>query len=229
MSQHWYNPATGVLTDPYTKGAYVSVTTILDIPQKPGLDDWVARVGAEVADAKNLAARTRGTNVHAACEDYNLGATPDYLNEEELAYFQGYLNWFSAQDNHEILHSELFLRSPKYKFAGTADIICLIDEVLWLIDIKTSAAHQHAHGLQLKAYQQAYYEMFGVRPRMAVLKLTDKTKKGWQWKEYNEPFKPFLALLSYHKWTVRKRKAVELKDGWQPNIELNIEKVLVLT
>lgn len=214
MSQHWYSKE-GDLVDPFTKGAYPSVTTIQDVAAKDSLDDAIARLGDDRFKELMEHARERGTLVHQACEDHIKGVTPGDMSDEVAQYYQGFLNWEEAV-RPTYLHSEMFLRSDKYKFSGTADIVCLIDGATWLIDIKTTSMHKKEHGIQVKAYQQAYFEMRGERPHTAILKLTDKTKKGWQWKVYDEPFKPFLGLLNYFVWTVRKRKPVVVTDVWEP-------------
>lgn len=229
MSEHWYKD--GVLVAPSTKGAYPSVTTILDGAAKPGLEDVYRRMGFEEGDALINDARERGTAVHQAIEDYNRGVQPMELSEEEGPFYQGYHNWREAAAP-IVKHAELYVESRKHRFAGTIDLLAEIDGQLWIIDTKTTSQHKKEHGMQLKAYQQAFYEMevkrakaldLGpktvTRPRMAILKLTDKTQKGWQWREYNEPLKPFLGLLDWYKWTVRKRKAVVQKnaeEAWAP-------------
>lgn len=215
MSLHFYSQD-GVLVAPFTKGSYPSVTTVLDVAAKPALDDWKERVGAEEAERKGQEARERGTAVHELVEAINNGKVDEYVPEALEGYVGGYKRWLIYSEAN-VISAELFLTSHKYKYSGTADIIAGIDGELWIIDIKTSAKHQDSHGLQLKAYQQAYYEMTGKRAKMAVLRLTDKTAKGWQWKEYNEPFKPFLGLLSYFNWTVKKRKPVKVSTDWAPD------------
>ena len=45
--------------------------------------------------------------------------------------------------------------------------------------------------------------------RTAILKLTTKTQKGWQFKEYNEPIKPFLGLKAFFDWEIKKNPPKE--------------------
>lgn len=226
---HFYNEA-GELVEPYSKGSYPSVTTIQDIASSGSLEDTISRLGADKFIEVMELARNRGTEVHRACDDHNRGVIMIDLSPEAEPYFQGYLNWLEAVSP-KIIHSELFLTSKKYKYSGTADLICDIDGQLWLIDIKTTSMHKKEHGIQLKAYQQAYYEMYGVRAKMAVLRLTDKTQKGWQWKVYAEPLTPFLGLLNYFKWTVRKRKPVkqivEFDTTDLPTVEWKVESIVI--
>lgn len=117
----------------------------------------------------------------------------------------------------------MYLVSERHKYAGTADLICLIDDVLWIIDFKTGSKSID-HGLQLAAYRQAYKEMTGHKARTACLYLTDKTKRGWSWKEYKEPVGVFLAAKKLFDWQVKKEpfkkpKPEELYTGGLIHVE----------
>lgn len=47
-----------------------SVTTVLSWHKKPALQEWRNRVGEEEANRVSKKASTRGTKLHAVCEDY---------------------------------------------------------------------------------------------------------------------------------------------------------------
>jgi hypothetical protein len=202
-SPHWYTE-TGELVPPGTPGAYVSPTTFLDIIDKPDLHAWQMAVGLEKAVEVQLDSSERGTRVHKACEDLANGDDAVCM-EEELPCVVGFVNWFNKHQP-EIIETELFVISKYYGFAGTVDLVCKIDGELWIIDLKTGST-QPSHGLQLKAYQQAYSEMTGLEGRMGVLRLTDKTKQGYsRVKEYDEPL--FAVLIHKHvfDWWQKKKK-----------------------
>lgn len=138
-----------------------------------------------MADELLTEAQRRGTRVHKAVEDWLDGITPT-LPIEEGRFLQGFIDW-QEKSGAGLLESELFLISEQYKYAGRCDLIMLLDGQRWIIDIKTGAARP-GHGIQLKFYEQAYYEMTGERCRMGVLGLTNKTQKGYRkLKEYKEP------------------------------------------
>lgn len=216
MSAHWYT-RDGELVDPWTKGAYPSVSTILDRVRSDSYEALVARMGEEAADELMRNAAERGTRIHRACELWvNIHQYMADLPVEEAPYLGGFINWWEQNDP-KLIASEIFLLSDKYKYAGRADLIVEIDGKVWLIDIKTGVDSVR-HGLQLKLYQQAYYEMTGVKARMGVLALDAKRTVGYRHsrspyglKEYKEPLAPAVAHVQVFKWWNRKNPIIQPK------------------
>lgn len=66
--------------------------------------------------------------------------------------FQKYLDWEKEHDIQPIL-LEAQLVSEKYKFGGTLDNYCLLDEIPTLIDYKTSKAIYEDYFYQLAGYK----------------------------------------------------------------------------
>lgn len=238
MSAHWYNPA-GDLVDPWTPGAYPSVSTILDRVRSDAYGALVGRMGQAAADELMATAAARGTRVHAACEAL-VNHKPVFIEDGDEPYLQGFKNWWEMMHTSGYIvqgppATELFVFSDKYKYAGRLDIAIQIDRQMWIIDIKTGVDSVR-HGLQLKLYQQAYYEMTGIRARMGVLALDAKRKAGYRnsrapygLKEYKEPWAPCEAHIKVFKWWNKKQPARAPKEvevwvpefaeytGWQPN------------
>lgn len=152
---------------------------------------------------RNVAAE-RGSAVHAWIQGYLRHDVLFEVSSDMEPYIEAFNNWLPDEMQMTDPQSEVFVGSDKYKFAGTADLICYLGDEPWIIDFKTGSA-QPTHGLQLKAYQQAYYEMTGVRCRMAGLYLGTGTKKGWRWKEYKDPFYVFLAHKQIFDWQLKKK------------------------
>lgn len=191
----------GELVQPWEDGFW-SPTTILDIARKRNIEDWQDRVGWEEAEKVRNEKAERGSRVHQWISDYLNGYHPD-AQEDEKPYTDAFLNWLPENEHFTLRLSEGFVRSERYGYAGTVDLVCDLGDEPWIIDFKTGSP-QTSHGLQLKAYQQAYYEMTGVKCRMAGLYLGTGTKKGWRIKEYTEPFYVFKAHKDIFDWQIRK-------------------------
>ena len=147
---------------------YPSITTVLSIRNKKGLIEWRKRVGNDVANYVSGKAATRGTKVHHMCEDY--------LNNEDINHHQkDFLPWclFTQLKNKvlcnidNIYAQECGLYSDKYKVAGRADCIAEYDNVLSVIDFKTSTrerddAWNENYYIQGSAYAEMFTELTGI-------------------------------------------------------------------
>lgn len=137
-----------------------SVTTVLKILNKPALLDWAWRLGRRGIDYHKVMddAAGIGTLVHQKILDYLRGEMSIPLNYklEQLMIaekcFQKYLDWEKEHDIQPIL-LEAQLVSEKYKFGGTLDNYCLLDEIPTLIDYKTSKAIYEDYFYQLAGYK----------------------------------------------------------------------------
>jgi hypothetical protein len=99
-----------------------------------------------------------GSLVHSALESYLAGKEDseivNELKRDEIGYFYGLLHWFDSVEP-QVLMSEATVVSKHHGYAGTADIICLIDGVRWCVDAKTSKGVYSSHGAQVAAYSKA--------------------------------------------------------------------------
>lgn len=200
---HHYNDD-GILVAPFTPGSRPSVTTLLAVRDKPRLDANNLRLGEAEAVARQITASDKGTKVHKAIESFLSGLEPE-LDDDTLPYFVGFRKWLE-KEKPTILHSEKFVLSKKYNYAGTIDLLCVLDDGPWIIDFKTSKHIDRGMGLQLAAYQQAWKEMTGETFRTGILQLAPKDKdgnylkRGYRFKELNEPFEVFLAHQAIYNW-----------------------------
>ena len=219
------------------KGPLPSVTTILGVMDKPALIPWAKRTVAEFAvesftngdlaahvavgdagkwlaslpDYQRDAAASVGTSVHLladmasrgdekALEGFEIAAgTQTYLDA-----FRGFLTRYSASS---IVSSEKAVISFTDGYAGTYDLLMVIEDKLWLIDIKTSKGTYPETALQLAAYGAAehialpgdptLYDMPKVE-RYGVLHLRpDKYPvEGWRLIEYGVGERDYVAFLA---------------------------------
>ncbi len=80
------------------------------------------------------------------------------------------------------------------EYAGTIDIVCMIDKKIWLIDIKTSKAVYPSHELQLSAYKKLCEDMDCKIDTMAILQVGyERNKNRYKLTEVEDQYPVFLA------------------------------------
>lgn len=200
---------------------YPSVSSILNyFPKDQFFFSWLKEVGSN-ADIIVAKASAEGRQVHGAIEDY--------LNGEEIKWFDEYGNakyslevWkmilkfvdFWEKHKPELVALEYHLFSDKYKFAGTADLIVRLRDKLWLIDNKTSNSLHTTNNLQLAAYATAWNETHDEKiEETGILWLKASTRgedkkgekiqgAGWQLKvigEVEKNFEMFTKIYDIYK------------------------------
>lgn len=163
--------------------AVPSVTNILSVADKPALKGWAAeRALIELYQSGNLPtsldvaverhkfafsryAKQRadvGTRAHTIAEKLASDLPlPAHLSDEDAAYADAFLSWWSAHDP-----EPLFVEATVYGdgwYAGTGDLIALIDGAVMVVDYKTRGKRDDA---QLKRYGVLYDE---ARMQLAAL------------------------------------------------------------
>jgi hypothetical protein len=113
------------------KGIYLpSVTTVLSMISKPGIDKWRKRVGEEAADRKCLHASTRGTRLHTVHEYYLNNIDVSTLKEYQVPLIKLMFSGSRSKlDQHVdvIYQQETQMFSERLGVAGTVDLICEFD------------------------------------------------------------------------------------------------------
>jgi hypothetical protein len=135
-----------------------SVTSVLKVIDKPGL----LRAGVALALAGQdpfevwAKASTRGTSVHNALEELaQFGTIPDLESfvEEDRGYVSGLCSWW-AMYSPSTIKTEVIVASPDLLVAGRFDLLCEIDGVVTLVDLKTGKGKVYKeHWLQLSLYE----------------------------------------------------------------------------
>ena len=192
----------------------VSVTTILQALAKPQLIYWAAKTAGENALAdptisaqeaassiykKRDSAGDRGSDVHRMIEKGEYGKSED-LPDRVKGYIQAYEKW-SASFVKKFILKENTVHSKKFEYAGTLDAIVEDkDGKVWLIDYKTSKALYAETGLQLSAYKEAMLEMKVIKKVDGIAGLLLKADGTFEFREYPNDFKIFLALKEVYDW-----------------------------
>lgn len=108
-----------------------------------------------------------GTEAHALVEDFLKGRTvrADEASPEAKLAYEAFVNWWSEQENTEIVNVEEVIYSVEHQFAGTYDCLLKINGKNYLCDLKTTNASRKApegvyaeNFLQLGAYAHAHTE-----------------------------------------------------------------------
>lgn len=130
-----------------------SVTTLM----RPLSDDFYRTVDPAVLDR----AAKRGTAIHNAVENYTQFGIED-IAPAYAGYFDSFRRWWELRKPVP-LATESKVYHKILRYAGTADLICLINGRLTLVDYKSSAqVNTKLCAVQLEGYDRAF-ESHGVK------------------------------------------------------------------
>lgn len=151
---------------------YPSVTQILSVIDKPALRIWFGKqvymatsLNPAISEQEALAeptkqstsAKSRGTAVHDIVEAYENTGKVAGLEGPFQGYARAFESWINSNDIKVIGHEQT-VKSEKYHYAGTLDLLVEVNGKLTLIDVKTGKdIYPEAH-LQVSAYKQALSE-----------------------------------------------------------------------
>jgi len=196
---------------------YPSVTYVLSYyPKGKFFEDWLKKVGYASEHIVKKAAE-EGTKVHEMIEEYLNGAELKFLSPQGYPQYnpdvwQMFLRFVEFWETYKpkLIETEVHLFSDELKVAGTCDMVCEINDELWVIDFKTSNQIQTTYELQTAVYTQCYKECYGKdAQRNGILWLKSSKRgskkdkmqgKGW---EIVEPERTFEENIEIFK-TVRK-------------------------
>lgn len=185
-----------------------SVTTLLQVIRRPGLERWRGAFGNEVADKVSSDAMNFGTNVHELCEQISKGVevtpTPTYF-----PYVDAYREWF-RRNVREVLSVERQIVSHVHGYAGRTDLHALMsDGRTAIIDIKTSKHITPVYALQTMAYKMGIEEEGESAERRLVLQIAKPTDQyptigvvEWEYESDDRDRDGFLSVLALHRWMV---------------------------
>ena len=147
---------------------FPSVTTVLSSIEKPGLEEWKKRVGAEEANKIMNQATRRGTAAHKLWEDY-LKNYPNFSSgaiPTTIQLFKQLQPWLDR--NIDFLYgNEIALFSRTLKTAGRCDAVGSVNNRPAIIDFKTSSKKKNEewienYFLQVACYAIMFEEMYGI-------------------------------------------------------------------
>ena len=124
-----------------------------------GLRDLLNQNGLRYTQLRDSAA-TRGQSVHDALQALATDGTPPALSafpDEDRGYVRALCKWW-LEYSPVAKHVEIPLASVYHGFAGKPDLVCDIQGVSHLVDLKTSKSIYETHHLQVAAYRLALEE-----------------------------------------------------------------------
>lgn len=156
---------------------YPSVTTVLSIIPKEGIEIWKDRVGAIEAEHVLKRAGVRGDAVHNMAEKYLRGE--DWKAGAMPATIMSFMPLKKALDENvdNIYHIEAPLYSHYLKCAGRVDLIAEWRGRRAIIDFKTSRSDKETsmiehYFMQKSAYSVMYEELTGVGTQKLITLMT---------------------------------------------------------
>ena len=157
--------------------AYPSVTTVLGILKKEGLQKWRDSIGEEVANWEMMRAANRGKGTHTLIEQYIKGETPSIRRVLPLGLFRLIKPYVDQVDNIHCL--ETIMYSKELTIAGQVDCIGEYNGKLSVIDFKTANKERQEswienYFMQTTAYAQMYKETFGKEIEQIVILLASE-------------------------------------------------------
>lgn len=164
---------------------YPSITYILQYyPKGKYFEDWLKKVGYSSEHIVKKAAE-EGTQVHEMVEAYLLGEELNFLNQwskpqyhpDVWKMFLRFVEWWEEY-NPTLIETEVHLFSDELKVAGTCDLVCEINNELWVIDLKTSNNLQTTYELQTAVYAKCYEECFGKKVNRTGVLWLKSSKRG---------------------------------------------------
>lgn len=150
---------------------FYSVTTILG-HNNFEIEDWKKQVGIEVANRISKLATNQGQALHTLCENY-LYNKEIVINTPTLFHrFKKFTTVLKNINNVYCLEKTLY--SKKLKIAGTVDCIAEYNNVLSIIDFKTSKREKYEeeildYFLQTTAYAIMIYELYNIKITQLVI------------------------------------------------------------
>lgn len=156
----------------------------------PSVTQIMALSGAGVPSGPTHAianAGKRGTWVHHACALIDLGEPQPEPSEEYLPYVRAYEHW--ARDSCRVVVStEVPMGCEELGYAGTPDLVCMVNGARWLIDRKSSHAVHKDVPVQLCAYKILWEREHPDEPiaRMGALHLRKNGKYKLHEYRYDE-------------------------------------------
>lgn len=149
-----------------------SITTVLGYSKRHIIQNWRRRVGEEKANQISSRAGSRGTSYHSLVESYIQNKElPKDLDPFLLESFK------VARPALDRINSVMYMEAPVFSktlgVAGRVDLVAEFDNVLSIIDHKTSLKPKREEWIQDYFEQETAYslmlaEMIGLNPKQIV-------------------------------------------------------------
>lgn len=204
---------------------YPSVTTVLGILRKIGLEMWFKYNTAKFCDAESEKGKLIGTQIHEGIHAFiqtgEIKVKTEYTDEVTNA-LKGFVQFRKANPEILLMNSEVLLTSQLYRYNGTLDCVASRGGELLILDWKTGNAKKKdkpdiydEYKYQVAAYVKAFNETNNANINSAIILSLAKDKVAYNEypmgeQEINDCFtEAFLPALKI--WNYQNRK--EQKNG----------------
>ena len=144
-----------------------SVTTILRVANKEGLNIWRAKAGWELSEQISEETAEIGKQIHSYVAGFIKSIAIPILEwrqlSDEIKNGVRAYERFRLQTGFVGLAAEAIVYSLKYQYAGTLDAVGTIGDHRVLVDFKTGERFYPSMFAQVVAYYKAHYEMKHIR------------------------------------------------------------------
>jgi len=196
---------------------YPSVTQILGILRKVGLEMWFKYNTAKFCKEESDKGKLIGTQIHEGI--HSLILTGDIkvkteYTEEVTNALKGFVDFRKSCPEIELMNSETSMTSEKYKYNGTLDCIGF-DKMPIVVDWKTGKAKDKPgppvydeYKYQVAAYVKAYNEIYNTNIDRAIIVSLAKDKVAYTRYDmlkqeiedcFSRVFLPCLEIYNYQK------------------------------
>lgn len=201
---------------------YPSVTQILGVLRKIGLEMWFKWNTAKFCDEESERGKLIGTQIHEAIHSYiqnqEVKVSTAY-SQEVINALKGFVEFRKDHPEFILKNAEITLTSELHKFNGTMDVMAERNNILIVGDWKTAQAKKKdkpdiydEYKYQVAAYVKAYNEVNNANVNQAFILSLAKDKIAYNLYEmseqeinecFTEAFLPSLKIFNYQ----RKEKA----------------------
>jgi len=162
-------------------------TTITGILAKPALITWANNMGLQGINTNKYVSEAAaiGTLAHYLVQCHLQGSEPDtslysaeQLDKAENALLSFY-EWLNTRELEPILLEEPLV-SERYRFGGTVDCYCLLDDIPTLLDFKTGSGIYPEMHYQVAAYKQLLTEHGHQVENVRILRIGRDETEGFE-------------------------------------------------
>jgi len=199
--------------------AYPSVTQVLDVLRKYGLEFWFKNNTLAFINEESEKGKLIGTQIHEAIQSHiekNKARVDTEYHEEVMNALKGFMLFKKENPTIKLIRSEMMLTSEKHKYNGTMDCLGKINDNIVVFDWKSGKIRQERttpdiydeYIYQVSAYVKAYNEVENQNVNEAYILALAKNKVAYTLKKieaqeieesFNEVFLPALKILYYQK------------------------------
>jgi hypothetical protein len=197
---------------------YPSVTQVLDVLRKPGLEAWFKYNTIQFINNETTKGKEIGTIIHQAIQDHielREVKVDTMYPDEVMNALKAFMQFKKDHPEFKLRRSEMMLTSEVHKYNGTLDCEAERDGELLIADWKTSKVKDKDYPdiydeyiYQVAAYVAAYNEINKTTINRAIIVSLAKDKPVYNYMEidstklkggFEEVFLPALQIYNYQR------------------------------